>query len=123
MISKIFCIIETLRIIVIKLNKRFVFHIIMTEHIINILFREKIVLLQNRCRKREYYYQENIRCDVQNFGKLVSIKLSNLQHLYKMKINENEKGQNNSIKKEGLIKKISFWFIYLLNKRNYSKES
>lgn len=48
MISKIFCIIETLRIIVIKLNKRFVFHIIMTEHIINILFREKIVLLQNR---------------------------------------------------------------------------
>ena len=73
MISKIFCIIETLRIIVIKLNKRFVFHIIMTEHIINILFREKIVLLQNRCRKREYYYQENIRCDVQNFGKLVSI--------------------------------------------------
>lgn len=29
---------------------------------------------QNRRRKSEHYYRENIRCDVQNFGKLVIIK-------------------------------------------------
>lgn len=39
-----------------------------------------------------------------------------------MKIND-EKSQNNSIKEEGLIKKISFRLIYLLNKKSYSKES
>lgn len=39
-----------------------------------------------------------------------------------MKIND-EKSQNNSIKEEGLIKKISFRLIYLLNKKSYLKES